>query len=87
MDSQARHQVYSSTNLGALQRMLCSFFGLSFPKYAALLIDSDKNVFTDFDSKPFSSRDGAIAITVGINPAGLDAGEPAELRLLSLTQC
>ena len=45
--------------------MLCSFFGLSFPKYAACLIDADKNAYTDFDSKPFSSnKDGAIAMTV-----------------------
>ena len=44
--------------------MLCSFFGLSFPKYAACLIDADKNAYSDFDSKPFSNKDGAIAMTV-----------------------
>ena len=45
--------------------MLCSFFGLSFPKYAACLIDAENHAYADFDSRPFSSKgDGAIAMTV-----------------------
>ena len=45
--------------------MLCNFFGLSFPKYAACLIDAEKKAYADFDSRPFSSnKDGAIEMTV-----------------------
>ena len=36
----------------------------SFPKYAASLIGSDKNVYTGFDDKPFAHIDGSVNMTV-----------------------